>query len=260
MGSKRPELTTPNTGKSREELERIFINRPLEPYIRDLSAWSDFIPIFNQAYKWYSDRIDEITSIVQEVLHLINFQIILEKEEALKIHRVKITDRGTLDAIKKAVEEQIRQHYIKALSRLETNCEYEDIFNEYLENIQYAILENPVIEIENRMEGYRSGVYMTDANYEECRENAAKQLNELKSLKGTIDYGGINDILRLLAGKQADFNNQLFQDLYTFCAEIGLISEEQQKTHSINSRPTAQIDFIRAAYNRLKKTGTLDRR
>jgi transcriptional regulator of NAD metabolism len=245
------------SGKTREDLERMFINRPLEPHIHFLSAWVDVHPVLEDVDKWFESMINDISLIVDASLQLIELSIVIKNEKRLKVHNAVITYPQNLTAISSSISEQLRSNYIKIFSELSIRSEYEEIINERLYAIKKVILEHPIFEFDKTMNDFHGDTHLAEGSLEQYRMQILSQKAGLKRLKSTIDYSGVNEILRILTERNAKFNSQLFQDIYNFCDETGYISEEQKRLHSTNARTTAQIDYIRAAYNRLKKAGTL---
>lgn len=252
--------TTPilNPGrKSREELEKMFANRPLEPYIFDLSINADFTPLMRDIDGRFDALIDNIESLLTDSLHLLKLIQQAKEEKSISTTEYTVTHEIILDAIAAKAEEQIVENYKKIHKLLRYSEDYEDIVNEYLYESLEVIEKYPIVHrIEMREEPYEFFI-MSGQPTQILINTILVQIKEIVRNKKLADDSWMDIVLTTLHFHNAKMDRKMFRDIYDFLAAEGFISEEQLELHKNNTRQRAKEEFVKAAYFRLKNSGRL---
>lgn len=243
---------------SREELDRMFMNKPLEPYIESLSRTADFSPIFAELDQYFAELRTEICGLLEDSLRITDVLRAIAEKKFLKISGVTISNQDNLSVLNLVLRDLIVQNFTKALKKIETNCDYEDIINENFVMTSDILLNGGVVCYNVDYEGLYGGIHLIEDSPDALKEKIRQQISEIKDQIKESDFVWINQVLKTLVSNGANFTNRLFQDIYDFCEAEGFISEVQLKMHESNNRPTAKLDYIRSAYNRLTKTAAYE--
>ena len=247
-----------NQKKSDDDIRRMFINRPLEPYMSFLMAWADFAPIFTDIEKEYKIILDGVLELLDDSLQLAKFAQKAIEEKGLHFRGINITDEDNLQALALTAREQIIHNYHQIFEVSCCSTEYEDIVNEYLHQITETILKKPVVGYKEPFKLHYGGLILMDYPYNEMLSCIESHKSGIRHIIKSLDYGYATEVLMLLHKQGATFNNRLFRDVYDFCDIYGYIPDELKQLHEVNTRPTAKSDYIRAAYNRLRTSGRID--
>ena len=239
-------------------IRRMFINRPLEPYLRFLMAWADFAPIFSDLEKDYKKVLNAVLGHLEDSYQLTKFVKKAMEEKAIRFRGVSITAEKNVEALAFAAEEQIVANYKEILKAARCNLDYQDMVNEYIKRIRDTILQTPIISFREPAKEEYGGLILDDRNYDDMLSMIQTQKNGINQIIKGLDYGYVTEVILYLHKESATFNNRLFRDIYDFCSLYDYIPPEQKKLHELNTRPTAKSDYVRAAYNRLRESGRLD--
>lgn len=252
--------TTPilNPGrKSREELERMFANRPLEPYIVYLSVNADFTPIMKEIDGRFDVLIDKVEALLTDSLHLLRLIKQAKEDKSISTSEYTITHEIILKAIASKSEEQIVENYKKIYKLLRRSVDYGDFVNEFLYESLEVIKKYPIVHRIETNEAPYEFFIMSGQPTQILINSIQVQINEIVRNKKTTDESWMGIVLSTLNFHNAKMDRKMFRDIYDFLEAEGFISEEQLNSHQNNTRQRAKEEFVKAAYFRMKNSGRL---